>query len=98
MERPLSNAKYASSEDRSTETVVLHPVAKVEEYMKDKFYWLVTFVDIEGPFDYTNYDVVEKAMPREDFLRSLLIFNLTYICIRGCLLLFYFCSHKHIVQ
>ncbi|XP_020298130.1 uncharacterized protein LOC109862474 [Pseudomyrmex gracilis] len=68
---PLSPAHYAYREGRSTDTALHHLVGGVEVQLEAKGYALGVFLDIEGAFDSTSYDVIREAMTGHHILAAL---------------------------
>ncbi|XP_020296294.1 uncharacterized protein LOC109861173 [Pseudomyrmex gracilis] len=67
----LASSQYAYKEDRSTDTALHHLVSGVERQLEAKGYALGVFLDIEGAFDNTSYDVIGKAMTRHNIPAAL---------------------------
>ncbi|XP_020285272.1 uncharacterized protein LOC109855434 [Pseudomyrmex gracilis] len=68
---PLASSQYAYREGRSTDTALHHLVSGVEKQLEAKEYALGVFLDIEGAFDSTSYDVIGDSMTRHDIPAAL---------------------------
>ncbi|XP_020297796.1 uncharacterized protein LOC109862217 [Pseudomyrmex gracilis] len=68
---PLASSQYAYKEGRSTDTALHHLVTGIERQLEAKGYALGVFLDIEGAFDSTSYDVIGEAMTRHDIPAAL---------------------------
>lgn len=65
VELPFSFTKYVSRKGNSTERAVHDLVAEVENQMEDKDDAVSTFLDSEGAFSISHYDVIDKAMSKK---------------------------------
>uniref|UniRef100_A0A6V7LAJ9 RNase H type-1 domain-containing protein n=1 Tax=Bracon brevicornis TaxID=1563983 RepID=A0A6V7LAJ9_9HYME len=64
MLHPLHTARHAYQEGKSTETALHTLVGKIERRIQAKEASLCVFIDIEGAFDNTNFNVIEAALHR----------------------------------
>lgn len=58
---PLHKNQYAYQSGKSTETALHNLVTKIEKALNEKEVALCAFIDIEGAFDNTTYESIEKA-------------------------------------
>jgi hypothetical protein len=62
---PLHNDQFAFQDGKSTVTALHNLVYKVERSLNNKEIALGVFLDIEGAFDNTSYDSIERAATRK---------------------------------
>jgi hypothetical protein len=58
---PLHRYQFAYQLGRSTETALHHVITHIEEAVENSEVTLGAFVDIEGAFDSTSFDIITKA-------------------------------------
>ena len=59
---PLHSHQFAYQKGKSTTTALHSLVTKLEKTLADKEVALTTFIDIEGAFDNTSYEVIKSAL------------------------------------
>ena len=64
VEKPLHKFQYAYQEGKSTEAALHLIVAKMEKTTENKEVGIAAFLDIEGAFDNTSFDVIAKSASR----------------------------------
>jgi hypothetical protein len=69
--RLLHRYQFAYQSGRSTDTVLCHVITHIEEAVENSEVTLEAFLDIEGAFDSTSFDIITKAAKqhgREDMI------------------------------
>jgi hypothetical protein len=61
---PLHRYQFAYQQGRSTETALHHVITHIEDAAENSEATLGAFLDIEGAFDSTLFDIVTKAAKR----------------------------------
>jgi hypothetical protein len=58
---PLHQYQFAYQSGKSTETALHHVITHIEEAVENREVTLGAFLDIEGAFDSTSFDIITKA-------------------------------------
>jgi hypothetical protein len=61
---PLHRYQFAYQPAKSTETALHHVTTHIEEAVENREVTLRAFLDIEGAFDSTSFDILTKAANR----------------------------------
>lgn len=59
--RPLSNSQHAYQQGKGTESALHYLVTEIEKNTRNDNASLVAFIDIEGAFDNTSFEVINKS-------------------------------------
>jgi hypothetical protein len=59
---PIHKSQHAYQKGKSCETALHELVSQIEENLENKDFTLLTFIDIEGAFDNTAYNIIEKSL------------------------------------
>jgi hypothetical protein len=59
--RPLHQYQFAYQPGKSTETALHHVITHIEQGVENREVTLGAFLDIEGAFDSTSFDIITKA-------------------------------------
>jgi hypothetical protein len=62
--KPLHKYQYAYQRGKSTEAALHHAVAKMEQTISNKEIGIAAFLDIEGAFDNTSFEVIRRSANR----------------------------------
>jgi len=58
---PVRRYQFSYQSEKSTETALHHVITCIEEEVENKEDTLVAFLNIEGAFDSTSFDIITKA-------------------------------------
>jgi ribonuclease HI len=62
--KPLHKFQYAYQQGKSTEAALHHAVSKMEQTITNKEIGIAAFLDIEGAFDNTSFEIIKRSAYR----------------------------------